>query len=93
VRWSSRVAVLVSLGYEVARVVQFTGSSGTGRQNRAILPTTNARPGVLGQREPTVAATFGEDNGWGASPETAEAILAEWLHRRCEMRRPCAAHT
>ncbi len=25
--------------------------------------------------------TFGEDDGWGASPETAEAILAEYLDR------------
>jgi len=25
--------------------------------------------------------TFGEDSGWGASPETAEAILAEYLDR------------
>jgi aryl-alcohol dehydrogenase-like predicted oxidoreductase len=25
--------------------------------------------------------TFGEDNGWGASPETSEAILAEYLDR------------
>ncbi|MDQ1518358.1 MAG: hypothetical protein QOE80_4188, partial [Actinomycetota bacterium] len=22
--------------------------------------------------------TFGEDNGWGASPETSEAMLAEY---------------
>jgi aryl-alcohol dehydrogenase-like predicted oxidoreductase len=25
--------------------------------------------------------TFGEDNGWGASPETSEAMLAEYLDR------------
>jgi aryl-alcohol dehydrogenase-like predicted oxidoreductase len=25
--------------------------------------------------------TFGEDNGWGASPQTSEAILAEYLDR------------
>ena len=25
--------------------------------------------------------TFGEDSGWGASPETSEAILAEYLDR------------
>jgi aryl-alcohol dehydrogenase-like predicted oxidoreductase len=25
--------------------------------------------------------TFGEDNGWGSSPETSEAILAEYLDR------------